>query len=102
MGSLIGACAHRWVVAPLPSGLSVDPTLVAHRSAHDGIYAGGLPTSVCSSPTGREGSAASTMADRASPMTLRHPWVGSSSSSSKNRIPSFYSLRVRVRGQLWL
>jgi hypothetical protein len=72
-----------------------NPTFVACISACDMIHGVGLPMSMCSSPTGREGSAA----DRASPATLRRRRVGSSSSSSKTRIPSFYSLRVRVRGQ---
>jgi hypothetical protein len=40
-----------------------NPTLAARRSARDEIHDGGLPTSVRSSPTGREGSAASTAAD---------------------------------------
>jgi hypothetical protein len=84
-----------------------NPTLATHRSACDGIhgsglYGSGLPTSVCSSLTAREGSVTSTSADRASPVTLRRRRIDSSSSGSKNQTPSFYSLRVRVRGQLWL
>jgi hypothetical protein len=93
MGPLIGSRAHRWVVS------RQNPTHAACRSMHDGIHGGGLPTSMLSSLTGREGSAASTAADRASLVTLCRCRVGSSSSSSKTRIPSFYSLRVRVRGQ---
>jgi hypothetical protein len=94
------ATAERSPRGTLPSRR--NPTLTAHRSACDGIRGGGLPTSVRSSPTRRKGSVASTVADRASPVTLRRRRVGSFSSSSKTRIPSFYSLRVRVRGQTWL
>jgi hypothetical protein len=48
-----------------------NPTLAARRSARDGIhdgglYGGGLPTFVLLSSTGREGSAASIVANRAS------------------------------------
>jgi hypothetical protein len=97
-GPLVDARAHRWVVARRRAVFQRNTTFAACRSACDRIHGSGLPTSVRSSPTGREGSAASTAADQVSPATLRRRWVCSSSSSSKTRIPS-YSLRVRVRGQ---
>jgi hypothetical protein len=86
------------VPSRVPSSMRVLTVGWSCRSARDRIHGSGLPTSVRSSPTGREGSAASTTADQVSPATLRRRWVCSSSSSSKTRIPS-YSLRVRVRGQ---
>jgi hypothetical protein len=41
-GPLIGARAHRLVVAPPASGLSAEPYPRGRRSAHDGIHGDGL------------------------------------------------------------